>query len=152
MTTSSDFNPEEWETVREGPTSAGIIVSAAERGGTFREAIAMAKAFAEARQEHGESELLDELVSAKPDVDHSRAHSPEELRQHGLEKIREAVALVQAKATPQELGDYRLFVISLAKRVAEAKGGVGEGEQAAIAEIESALGSGAGGETPGAAA
>lgn len=140
MTTSSDFSPEEWETVREGPTSAGIIVSAAERGGSFREAIAMAKAFAEARQEHGESELLDELVSAKPDVDHTRAHSPEELRQHGLEKIREAVALVEQKATAQELGDYRLFVVSLAKRVAAAKGGVGEAEQSAIAEIEAALG------------
>jgi hypothetical protein len=144
MTASSDFSPEEWETVREGPTSAGIIVSAAERGGSFREAIAMAKAFAEARQEHGESELLDELVSAKPDVDRTRAHSPDELRQHGLQKIREAVALVEQKATAQELGDYRLFVISLAKRVAEAKGGIGDAEQAAISEIETALGSGTG--------
>jgi hypothetical protein len=140
MTGKSDFSPEEWETVREGPTSAGLIVSAAERGGTFREAMAMAKAFAEARKEHGESELLDELVSARPDVDHTRAHSPEELRQHGLEKIGEAVGLVGQKATAQELGDYRLFVISLAKRVAEAKGGVGDAEQAAIAEIETALG------------
>jgi hypothetical protein len=141
MTSSSDFSPEEWEAVREAPTSAGMIVSTAERGGTFREAFAMAKAFAEARQDHGESELLDELVSKRPDVDHARAHSPDELKQHGLEKIREGVALVEKKATPQELGDYRLFVISLAKRVAEAKGGVGEAEQAAIAEIEAALSS-----------
>jgi hypothetical protein len=142
MTASSDFSPEEWETVREGPTSAGFIVSTAERGGAFREAIAMAKAFAEARKEHGESELLDELVAARPEVDRTRAHSPEELRQHGLEKIRDAVALVERKATAQELGDYRLFVISLARRVAEAKGGVGDAEREAIAEIETALGSG----------
>ena len=141
MTASSDFSPEEWETVREGPTSAGLIVAAAERGGSFREAFAMAKAFAEARQEHGESQLLDELLSEKPDVDRTRAHSPEELRQHGLEKIRAAVGLVEQKATVQELGDYRLFVVSLAKRVAEAKGGIGNAEQAAIAEIETAAGS-----------
>ncbi|HEY2717048.1 MAG TPA: hypothetical protein VGI73_12585 [Solirubrobacterales bacterium] len=140
MTASSDFTPEEWETVREGPTSAGIIVSAAERGGSFREAFAMAKAFAEARKEHGESQLLDELVSAKPDVDHTRAHSPEEQKAHGLEKIGEAVALVEQKASAQELGEYRSFVVALAKRVAEAKGGVGEAEAAAIAEIEAALG------------
>jgi len=29
MTTQADFTPEEWETVREAPTSAGMIVSSA---------------------------------------------------------------------------------------------------------------------------
>jgi hypothetical protein len=42
--------------------------------GTFRETIAMSKAYAEARAEHGESELLDEIVSAKPKMDHARYH------------------------------------------------------------------------------
>ncbi len=141
MTTSADFTPDEWEIVREGPTSAGMIVSTAQRGGTFREAFAMAKAYAEARQEHGDSELLDELVSHKPDMDHTRAHSPEELKDHGLQRIREAVALVEQKATPQELDEYRRFVVSLAQRVAAAKSDVSDAEGAAIAEISAALGS-----------
>jgi hypothetical protein len=141
MTTSADFTPEEWEVVREGPTSAGMIVSTAQRGGTFREAFAMAKAYAEARQEHGDSELLDELVSHKPDMDHTRAHSAEELKEHGLQRIREAVALVEQKATPQELDEYRRFVVSLAQRVAAAKSDVSDAESAAIAEISAALGS-----------
>ena len=140
MTVSSDFTPEEWETIREAPTSAGVIVSTAERGGSFREAFAMAKAFAEARQEHGESELLDALVSERPDVDKTRASSPEELKERGLEKIREAVRLLEEKATPEELGDYRGFVVSLAERVAGAKGDVSEPETAALAEIKQALG------------
>jgi hypothetical protein len=139
MTRSSDFTPEEWDTIREAPTGAGMIVSTAERGGTFREAFAMAKSFAEARQEHGESELLDELVSERPDVDKTRAGSPEEMKQRALEKIREAVGLLEAKATPAELGAYRGFVVSLAERVAEAKGEVSEAETAAIAEIQEAL-------------
>jgi hypothetical protein len=144
MTASADFTPEEWEVVSEGPTSAGMIVSTAQRGGSFREAFAMAKAYAEARQEHGDSELLDEIVSHKPDMDHTRPHSPEELKERGLQRIREAVALVERKATPEELEDYRRFVISLANRVAGAKseGGdkpVSEAEAAAIAEIEEAL-------------
>ena len=42
MTGSADFTPEEWEVVREGPTSAGMIVSTAQRGGSFREAFARA--------------------------------------------------------------------------------------------------------------
>ncbi len=141
MTTSADFTPEQWEVVREGPTSAGMIVSTAQRGGTFREVFAMAKAYSEARQEHGDSELLDELVSHKPEMDRTRTHSAEELKEHGLQRIREAVALVEQKATPQELDEYRRFVVSLAQRVAAAKSDVSDAETAAIAEISAALGS-----------
>lgn len=145
MTGSADFSAEEWDVVREGPTSAGMIVSTAQRGGTFREVVAMAKAYAEARKEHGDSALLDELVSSKPEMDRTKSHSPEELRQHGLERIREAIALLEQKATVEELGDYRLFVISLANRVAGAKKegdeAISEAESAAIAEITQALGS-----------
>jgi hypothetical protein len=93
MTGKADFTAEEWDTVLEGPTSAGLIVSTAQRGGSFREILAMAKAYTEARKEHGESELLDEIVSRKPEVDRTRAHSPEELKEHGLQRIRDAVAL-----------------------------------------------------------
>src|SRR5215213_5515311 len=121
MTKSADFAPDEWNVVREGPTSAGLIVSTAQRGGTFREIFAMAKVYAEARSEHGDSELLDEIVAAKPDVDRTKSHSPAELKEHGLQRIREAVALVEAKGTTEELGDYRNFVISLCERVAAAK-------------------------------
>lgn len=144
MTTSADFTPEEWDIVREGPTSAGLIVSTAQRGGTFREILAMARVYTEARQEHGDSELLDQLVAEKPDVDRTKSHSPEELRDHGLQRIREAVALVEQKATAVELGEYRRFVSSLAERVARAKSegdtSISEAEGAAIAEIAEALG------------
>lgn len=146
MTTHADFTEEEWETVLEGPTSAGLIVTTAERGGTFRETFAMAKAYTEARQEHGVSELLDEIVNHKPETDRVKAHSKEEMREHYLDNIRAAVALVGGKATEAELGDYRLFVASLAKKVAGAKkekgseDGVSAAEQEAITEIESALG------------
>jgi hypothetical protein len=78
-------------------------------------------------------------------MDHAKAHSPEELREHGLQRIREAVALVEQKATPHELEDYRRFVVSLANRVAGAKTEgddkpVSEAESAAIAEITRTLG------------
>jgi len=146
MTTHADFTEEEWKTVLEGPTSAGMIVTTAERGGSFRESFAMARAFAEARQEHGASELLDDVVGHRPKTERVKAHSKEELKDAYLAEIRDAVALVADKATPEELGDYRLFVVSLAKKVAHAKkekgseDGVTEAEAAAIAEIEGALG------------
>jgi len=147
MTTHADFTEEEWKTVLEGPTSAGMVIMAAERGGTFRETFAMAKAYTEARQDHGASELLDEIVSHRPETDRAKAHSKEEMSEHYLQQIRDAVALVAAKATPAELGDYRLFVVSLAKRVAAAKeekgstDGVSPAEAEAITTIEAALGS-----------
>jgi hypothetical protein len=76
-----------------------LIVFTAAHGGTFRETIAMSKAYAEARAEHGESELLDEIVSAKPKIDHTRYHSAEELRDNGLGHLRDAMALLESEAT-----------------------------------------------------
>jgi hypothetical protein len=146
MTTHADFTEEEWKTVLEGPTSAGMIITTAERGGSFREAMAMAKAFTEARKDHGASELLDEIVTHRPKTERVKAHSKEEMKDQYLQEIRDAVALVAAKATPAELGDYRLFVVSLAKKVAQAKkekgseDGISPSEATAITEIEAALG------------
>jgi hypothetical protein len=144
MTTKSAFSPEEWKVVLEGPPSAGLIVITAARGGTFRETYAMSKAYVEARAEHGESELLDEITAAKPQADHTRYHSAEELRKAGLEHISDAVALVQNKATAEELEEYRRFVLTLANKVAGAHREHGQSvspaETDAIQAITTALG------------
>jgi hypothetical protein len=143
MTTKSDFSTEEWQLILEAPPTAGLIVVTAQRGGLFRETIAMARAYAEARQQHGESELLDEIVAAKPERDHTHYHSPEELKQQGLQHLRDAVALVGRKATAAEVTEYRQFIITLANKVAAAHRehghGVSASEQAAIDEITAAL-------------
>jgi len=143
MTTKAVFSPEEWKAVLEGPPAAGMIVITAARGGMFRETIAMSKAYAEARAEHGDSELLDEIVAAKPQTDHTRYHSAEELREHGLKHLRDAVTLVDSKATTQERDDYRRFVLTLAGKVAaahkEAGQSVSPAEAEAIQQITAAL-------------
>ena len=149
MTGKADFTEDEWKLVLEAPPSAGLIVIASDRGGSVRESFSMAKAYTEARKEHGESELLDEIVSAKPEMDHTRYHSPEELKEASLGHIRDAVALLKEKATPEEVDEYKKFIVALANRVAEArKEGfmglsgerVSDAERSAIAEIEAALG------------
>lgn len=146
MTGKADFTPQEWATVLEGPPSAGIMVATATRGGTFRETFAIGKAYAEARQQHGASELLYEIVTARPEVDHTRFRSAEELQQHALQNIRNAIDVLHGKATPQEVDDYRRFVITLAGEVANAHReegvAVSGAEQAAIQEISTALGAG----------
>ena len=84
----------------------------------------------------------------------SRARSPrltgrestwwEELKQHGLERLREVAQLLGRKASEQELDDYRSFVLALADRVAAAhrEDGVevSPAERAAIDEVATALG------------
>jgi hypothetical protein len=144
MTTKAAFSPEEWKVVLEGPPTAGMIVITAAHGGMFRETVAMSKAYTEARAEHGDSELLDEIVAAKPHMDHTRYHSAEELRDNGLRHLRDAVALVDSKATTQERDDYRRFALTLANKVAAAhkEGGqsVSPAEAEAIQQITAALG------------
>jgi hypothetical protein len=146
MTGKAAFTAEEWQLVLQAPPTAGMIVVTAQRGGTFRETLSIAKAYGEARQQHGESELLDELVSARPELDHTRYHSVEELKEHGLQHVRDAVAVLERKATPEEAETYKRFVLSLAEKVAHAhrEGGSGEpvseAERTAIEEITAALG------------
>jgi hypothetical protein len=143
MTSKSDFTPEEWQLILEAPPSAGMIVVLAQRGGSFRETIAIAKSYAEARQHHGESELLDEIVAAKPERDHTHYHSYEELKQHGLQHLRDSVGLLESKATPAEVDEYRQFIVTLSQHVAAAHREhgqeVGDAEQAAINDITEAL-------------
>jgi hypothetical protein len=142
LTGKSAFTEEEWDLLREAPATAGMMVVTAEGGGTFRETFAMAKAYAEARRQHGESELLDEVVAAGPKRG-PRFHSNEELREQALQRLRDAAALLQQKATPEEAQDYRGFVAALAERVAGAhkEGGeqISAHERAAIDEIAASL-------------
>ena len=145
MTTKAAFSPSEWKLVLEGPPSAGLLVITASHGGTFRETFAMSKAYAEARAEHGESELLDEIVAEKPRIERGgHVHNPEELRDQELDCLSEATTLVEDKATAEECDEYRRFVLTVANKVAVAhrEGGkqVSPAEAQAIQDITTALG------------
>jgi hypothetical protein len=148
MTGKADFTPEEWEAILEAPMSAGMIVVTAAHGGTFRETFAIGKAYTEARQEHGQSELLDEILASTPKVDHSRYRSFEEMKEHGLQHVQDAVDALQRKAAPDELEGYRRFVLNVAEKVANAHRedgvSVSPAEQAAVDDISASLAQAAG--------
>lgn len=145
MTTQAAFTEDEWTLILEGPSGAGFTVILAQRGGTIRETMSMAKAYVEAQKQHGGSELIDEIVSKKPKADREHSHSYEEMRDHTLGQLRAAVSLLEAKATPEEVADYKKFVVAVATRAAQAheeKGSddpVSEAEQAALTAISDAL-------------
>jgi hypothetical protein len=151
MTTKADFNGDEWQRVAEAPALGGLIVATAQRGGTIRESLAMGKAYAEAKRQHGESsDLLGDIVGGIPQIEPRQFSSAEDLRTQGLQRLRDAVALVEGKASPEETEAYRRFAISVAQRAAEAdkSGGVlgiggervSDAEREALAQIAEALG------------
>lgn len=148
MTTKADFNAEEWDQIAEAPALAGLMVITAQRGGTVRESLAMGKVYAKTATEHA-TELIGELGTL-PKVEPREFSSKEDLRAQGASRITEAVRLLEAKATPEEVEEYRAFAMKIAQRAAEAdkSGGVlgigGErvtsAEQTVLAEIATALG------------
>ncbi len=143
MTGKADFTAGEWETIVHGPSMAGLIVITAQRGGVLRETLALTQSYAEERKQHGESELLDEIVSARPALDHTHYHSADELKDAGLKTMRAAVGVLKQKATTEEIDAYKRFVIDLAGRVANAHRehgtSVSDTEQAALDQIAAAL-------------
>jgi hypothetical protein len=151
MTRKADFNAEEWSKVVDGPLYAGMRVIGAERGGTLRETVAMSRVYQEARQRRGESELLDELMKSPPSID------PERIREAGgglaaatTQELRDAMAILESKATAAEVDDYKVFVMTVAQAAASAhkEGGflgiggkqISDAENQALDEISSALG------------
>ena len=143
MTGKADFNSEEWKLIVQGPPTAGLMVVTAERGGAFLETLALGKSYVEARRHQGESELLDEIVAAKPQLDHTRYATPAELREHALQHLRDAVALLERKASPAEVDAYKRFVINVTTAVASAHrehgATISDKEQAIVDEIAEAV-------------
>src|SRR6185312_11533692 len=106
MTGKSAFTDEEWQALLEAPPLAGLLVLSSEHGGSFRETFALAKAYAEARKQQGQSELLDEIVAVKPQFERERYHSEEELHDAALQGLRDAAAALESKATPEDAAAY----------------------------------------------
>jgi hypothetical protein len=148
MTTKSEFNAEEWDRIAQAPALAALMVITADRGGAIRESIALGKAYNEARQAGG-SELIQELVSSPPRLDPTSMGPPDQLREQLPQRLTEAMHLVEEKADPGEVEEYRAFILRLADVVAHAhkEGGVlGIGgkkvspeEQAALDELSAKL-------------
>ena len=149
MTRKADFNAEEWSLLQEGPALAGLLVVTAERGGMIRESMSMAQVYGETKRKGG-NELLDELVSSPPQLDPTRFRSPDELQGHALQRLGEAVGLLESKATAEEADAYKHFALDVAERVASAhkEGGflgvggkpVSEKEDAALNRVAETLG------------
>ena len=151
MTARADFNAEEWATIVDAPVYAGLRLIAASRGGTVRESLAMGRVYQDARGQHGESQLLDDLVKAPPSIDAAQLREAQgNVAPLASQKLREAIEILGANATPAETDSYKKFVMTVAQAVAGAhkEGGflgiggqqISDAENQALDEISTALG------------
>jgi hypothetical protein len=145
MTTKAAFNAEDWSVVTNAPFLTAMLVIAADRGGTVREAMAISRAYADARKEPS-GELLQAVLSTPPAIDPATApRTPEDLRREAPATLRQAVGILERHATEDEVIAYKRFVFSLADTVARAhrEGGflglggteISDHEQEALDEI-----------------
>ena len=111
----------------------------------------MSRVYQEARQRRGASELLDELIKSPPSIDPDRIRAAGgDLASVTGEQLRDAMTILEAKATPAEVDDYKVFVMTVAQAAASAhkEGGflgiggkpISDAENQALDEISSALG------------
>ena len=136
MAGKADFTSEEWDQLRKGATGAGLLVSGSDRSfmDTFKEAKSLASYLKGSRDD--DSQLVREL-SSESGTGFGVVASPSEV-EGTMDSLRAAVEALRAKA-PDEVDNYRSFVVELAETVGRSAGGGDEAEAAAVEKIKAAL-------------
>jgi hypothetical protein len=149
MTEQSAFIPEEWELLIAGILQPALAVSMVERGGTLVEMLALYDTLAAELKAHTGhpvlNALLGQLLSRKA-ADALRAYERvdnDTLAVMCLTTLRDALALLRAKASAEETAIYAAVVRLLTRRVAEAnyEGStpISDNEAGMMADIEAVL-------------
>ena len=136
---SEALTDQDLETLQKGATGAGTLVALSDRGffDSFKEAGALARELASAK-ERSSSEVVRRVAEARG-TGFGLTASPQEIERETLAALGEARGILETKA-PEEVEQYRSFVLDLARSVASAAGGGEQAEGDALRKIESALG------------
>jgi hypothetical protein len=160
MTTKADFTADEWNQIRRAPFMAGLAVVAASPSGPFgvvKEMFAVGKMLAEVKTQGASNDLVKALVadleagareqSAPAEL---QGKQPDQVKSLAIENCRQAIALIEKKAKPEEAQGFKQWLVSVGQKVSEAakEGGflgfggtqVSEQEAATIKELSTALG------------
>ena len=161
MANKTNFTPEEWTKVLESPMMAGLAITAAEPSGLWgllKESLSSGWAVLEAKTS-GPNELIKAVASdfgtnegraaVRDDVKaRLSGRKPAEIRDAAVASLREAAAIVDAKA-PADAAAFKDWLEQIAQRAAEAstEGGflgfggvqVSDAEKATLKEISDAL-------------
>ena len=158
MTTKADFTDEEWARLERAPIVAGMAISLADPGGPIeavKESLAAFRTVAEA-QTGGHGELVDAVATSVSEKTQHRKSPLGDFKPKGamageqiLEELRAVNQLLTEKTTPEEAAAFREWLLTAAKRSAEAakEGGflgfkaerVSEGEQQMLDKLGEVL-------------
>lgn len=120
MTTRSDYTDDEWQLLHELPDAvATLVLMAGSSGpiGTIREIEALGRANGRASARFPDVPLVQELARSLPPV----SPGPSKPRDGDtLDMCREAAALLDAKATPDEATAYKQWIMAVAEEIATA--------------------------------
>lgn len=159
MTTKADFTEEEWARLERAPIVAGMSISLADPGGpieALKETMATVKTVTEVAQSGGRGELVDAVAKSIAEKSQQRKSLLGDFKPRGtqageqiLDELRAVNELLEQKATPEEADAHREWLLTAAKRAAEAakEGGflgfnakrVSEGEQQMLAKLGEVL-------------
>jgi hypothetical protein len=130
MTTKEDFSAEEWARLERAPIVAGMAISLADPGGPIeavKESMAALKTVIEAAQSGGHGELVDSVADSVAAKAKQRENPLGDFKPRGamageeiLDELRAVNRLLTEKATPEEAAGFREWLMTAAKRAAEA--------------------------------
>jgi len=141
MATKADFSGAEWQVLQWAVTDTMSYLSMADPGfwDTFKEASAAARYIAGVATS-SPSPLVRELADdARTRRDKAVSGTPDDVAAAATGRVGLAVGVVSGKA-PEDLGAFKDFIMGVARATAEAVGGIGPGEAAALAKLEATLG------------
>ena len=163
MASKTDFTPEEWTTLRTAPALVGGAMMAASPDGFFssiREAFSMGSSSFSTLKSFESVALLKEIMMDKDKlVDEMKAKlgtagdataRRAKLHSEAVAGVKQAVAILVQKGTPEDVKAYRAWIGAVAEGVANAAstggflgfGGekVSEAEKSFLGEVSAAMG------------
>jgi hypothetical protein len=159
MTTRTDFTNNEWVRLERAPVVAGMAITLADPGGPIeavKETMAIIKTITETARSGGDGELVEAVAKGFAEKAQKRESPMGDFKPKGalagqeiLEELKGVNELVTQKATPEEAAAFREWLLSAAKRAADAakEGGfmgfnakrVSEGEQEMLDKLGEVL-------------
>jgi hypothetical protein len=128
MTSKADFTDEQWARLGRAPLVAGLAISFADPGGpieAIKESSASLKTLLEAARDGGYGAFVQSIAQDVAEKAQRRENpmagfKPEgrRAREDILDELRAVHALLQEKATPEELADFREWLRVAAQRAA----------------------------------
>lgn len=158
MASKADFTTEEWKTMVVAAPMVGLAVTCASPNGPWgvmKEMLSMGMAMAEMLEKGSNNTLIAELAAdlkaRQTKLEPPQGmNDPELCKQAALNHVRAVNDLLDRKATPEEADEFKKWLLTVGRRVAEAanEGGifgfgserVSEAEKNVLRQIAFALG------------